>query len=218
MYSLKARTITRPGFRRPAALLLAALTLTALLFLPGSQPAQALDADDDFDLDSDNAVAEGIWGNADTIWVANDGTGVGNKIFAYDRSDGDYDSTLDFETLHGAGNVNLEGIWSDGTTMYVADSDDNKVYAYKMLDQTRDSGKDFNLHANNDRPRGITGYGGTLWVVQSAVGINGNRIFAYKLNPGQSDHGDREPGKELNKLDAADNRGPQGIWTDGATM
>ena len=220
MHSLIARTFNL-GYRRPAALLLVALALTALLFLlflPGSQPAQALDADADFALDSDNPVAEGIWGNADTIWVANDGTGAENKVFAYNRSDGDYDSSQDFETLHGAGNLTPEGIWSDGTTMYVADSDNNKVYAYKMLDQTHDSGKDFNLHGNNDRPRGITGYGGTLWVVQDAVGSNGNRIFAYKLNPGQSDHGAREPGKELNKLDAADNRGPAGIWTDGATM
>ena len=221
MYSLKATTFTRPGHRRPAALLLAALTLTALLFLlflPGGQPALALDADEDFALDSDNTVPTGIWGNATTIWVANDGVGAGNKLFAYNRSDGDYDSSQDFDTLQAAGNLEPPGIWSDGTTMYVTDENDDKVYAYQMSDKSHVSANDFDLHSDNDDPRGITGYGDTLWVVQDPSGSTGNKLFAYKLNPGQSDHGDREPGKDVNILDAAGNLTPRGIWTDGATM
>ena len=69
MYSLIARTPTRPGYRRQAALLL------------GSQPAQAQDVDNEFSLDSANDTPRGIWGNAD------------KTIYAYNRSDGTRDSS-----------------------------------------------------------------------------------------------------------------------------
>ena len=39
-------------------------------------------------------------------------------------------TTQAFETLAAAGNNNPVGIWSDGTTMWVADTADDKIYAY----------------------------------------------------------------------------------------
>ena len=89
-----------------------------------------------FDLHSGNSAARGIWGNEETIWVANDGSGGGNKIFAYKRSDGSRDSGKDFNTLNGVSNTHVRGICSDGTTMFVADSNDDKIYAYKMSDKS----------------------------------------------------------------------------------
>ena len=88
-----------------------------------------------------------MWGNGDTFWVANDtsGSGTADKLYAYNRSDGSRDSANDFDNLNGAGNNQPEGICSDGTTMFVADSDDNKVYAYKMSDTTTDTTKDITL-------------------------------------------------------------------------
>ena len=39
----------------------------------------------------------------------------------------------DFNTLRAAGNRSIDGSWSDGTTMWVADDWDEKIYAYNML-------------------------------------------------------------------------------------
>ncbi len=42
------------------------------------------------------------------------------------------DSVKDFNTLDATGNTSPEGIWSDGITIWVANSDDDKLYAYDM--------------------------------------------------------------------------------------
>ena len=196
MYSLIARTLTRPGYRRQAALLL------------GSQPAQAQDVDNEFSLDSANDTPRGIWGNADTIWVVDSD----KTIYAYNRSDGTRDASKDFGTLGAVGNDDPRGIWSDGTTMYVADWVLNKVFACKMSDTTHDSAKDITLDSSNDRPRGITGYGNTLWVIHDGVGGSNDKLYAYKLNPGQTDHGDRESSEEFNGIETPGNTAPEGIW------
>ena len=39
----------------------------------------------------------------------------------------------DFDNLTAAGNDGLNGIWSDGTTMWVADFMDDKLYAYTLI-------------------------------------------------------------------------------------
>ena len=36
-----------------------------------------------FDLDSNNSTPRGVWGNDDTFWVANDGSGATDKLYAY---------------------------------------------------------------------------------------------------------------------------------------
>ena len=48
------------------------------------------------------------------------------------------------------------GIWSDGTTMWASDFADGKLYAYRMSDRSRDSGKDFDTLSavGNDLSRG----------------------------------------------------------------
>ena len=48
------------------------------------------------------------------------------------------DSGSDFTLA--AANGYPTGIWSDGTTMWVADFEDHKLYAYRMSDRSRDSG------------------------------------------------------------------------------
>ena len=47
------------------------------------------------------------------------------------------DRFKDFDTLISAGNGDPEGIWSDGTTMWVADGVDEKIYAYSMSTKER---------------------------------------------------------------------------------
>ena len=101
------------------------------------------------------------------------------------------------------------GIWSDGTTMWVADFEDHKLYAYRMSDRSRDSGKDFTLDADNGSPVGIWSDGTTMWASDFADG----KLYAYRMS-----NRSRDSGKDFNTLFAAGNRFPEGIWSDGATM
>ena len=59
------------------------------------------------------------------------------------------DATKDFDTLAGAGNYSPSGIWSDGTTMWVADWSDDKLYAYNLATTERDAAKDFDTLADS---------------------------------------------------------------------
>ena len=117
------------------------------------------------------------------------------------------DSGSDF-TLDAA-NDYPTGIWSDGTTMWVADFEDHKLYAYRMSDRSRDSGKDFTLDADNGSPVGIWSDGTTMW----ASDFTDAKLYAYRM----SDRS-RDSGKDFNTLSAAGNKFPEGIWSDGTTM
>ena len=72
----------------------------------------------------------------------------------------------DFDNLTAAGNDGPQGIWSDGTTMWVADFADEKLYAYTLTTKARDPGKDFDTlsPAGNDNPVGMWSDGTTMWV------------------------------------------------------
>ena len=171
-----------------------------------------------FALHSDNATPAGIWGNDDTIWVANNGTGASDKLFAYNRSDGSRDSGSDFSTLNGASNNTPAGICSDGTTMFVADGADDKLYAYKMSDKSHDSTKDISLDSANAAPRGVWCYGTTVYVVNDGA-TSANKVFAYTIS-----NGNRDSSKDFEQLyvstqTAAQNaETPWGIWSNGTTM
>ena len=140
--------------RRTPHILLALAAVLAALLLLGQQQAQALDSIDDFSLHSDNSASNGVWSDGTTLWVVNNTVpDSGDKIFAYTLADGSYVSSEDFGTLNAADNNNPIGIWSDGTTMWVADRTDDKLYAYKMSDKSRDPTKDFNLDSANSQSR-----------------------------------------------------------------
>ena len=65
-----------------------------------------------------------------------------------------HNAAKDVETLVAAGNNAPSGIWSDGTTMWLADWNDSRLYAYRMSDKRRDPTKDFVTLdvAGNDAP------------------------------------------------------------------
>ena len=145
----------------------------------------------DMDLHADNKDPRGIWGNEDTIWVANDTSGGLRKIFAYNRSDGTRDAAKDFNDMAG-GVPHPEGIWSDGTTMYVADSWSNKVFAYRMSDKSRDRARGFNLGGGNDSPSGLWSPDGITFYVadtrDAAIYVYGvpASLLAADLTVGQN--------------------------------
>ncbi|MBC6410623.1 MAG: hypothetical protein GDA42_09235 [Ekhidna sp.] len=54
-----------------------------------------------------------------------------------------------------ADNDTPTGIWSDGTTLWVADYNDYKLFAYRLADRMRQTSKEFDKHADNQDPIGI---------------------------------------------------------------
>ena len=124
-------------------------------------------------------------------------------------------SAQDFDTLRDAGNTVPQGIWSDGTTMWVTDRNpaDAKIYAYNLATKQRDAGKDFdNLRAaGNNQPRAIWSDGTTMWVADRYRGSP--KIYAYSLATKQ-----RDAGKDFDNLRFLGIKYPRGIWSDGTTM
>ena len=117
----------------------------------------------------------------------------------------------DLNGLIAAENNDPQGIWSDNTTMWVADFTDEKLYAYQMSDGSRDSDKDFNTlsAAGNNAPNGIWSDSTTMWVIDS----DDEKIYAYNLSTKA-----RDASKDFDTLEAAGNNNPVGIWSDGTTM
>ena len=161
--------------------------------------------------DAGNSSPEDFWTDGATVWVSE---GIDGKIYAYNLSSKQRESTQDFNTLAAAGNSIPHGIWSDGTTMYVAhntSSSSSKIYAYNLVTKQRDSDKDFNTlaPAGNQRPDGIWSDRTTMWVADWDDG----KLYAYKLATKQ-----RDAAKDFDTLDAAGNDNPDGVWSDLETM
>ncbi|MBC6401042.1 MAG: cadherin repeat domain-containing protein, partial [Ekhidna sp.] len=91
---------------------------------------------------------------------------------------GEHVPDSDIETLEAAGNTSPTGIWSDGTTMWVANSnfEDSKLYAYTLATGARVANKDINGLRNADHyyPGDIWSNGTTYWV------RGGDKIYAYR--------------------------------------
>ena len=164
-----------------------------------------------------NTFASGIWSDGTTMWVRDEYDG---KLFAYTVETKQRDSSKDFNTLIAAIDPDLfdllgfeywgAGIWSDGTTMWVASNDDDKLYAYNLATKQHDPTKDFDtlIAAGNTHPVGIWSDGVTMWVADKT-----RRIYAYTLANKQ-----RDPSKDIDTLVDTRNYVPTCIWSDGTTM
>ena len=113
----------------------------------------------------------------------------------------------DFSTLSAAGNTRLGGIWSDGTTLWVVDYEDDKLYGYNIATKLRDSGKDLSLIDDNGEPEGIWSDERTLWVADDGD----DKLYGYNITTKL-----REPDKDFDL--AVGNDTPRGIWSDGETL
>ena len=130
----------------------------------------------------ENYVPFGVWGNGTTLWVSDLRD---TRVYAYNR-DGTPDASKNI-TLHSSGqnvftssNTDPTGIWSDGEIMWVADSDDNKLYAYRLSDGRRVGSREITLDAGNSSPTGIWSDGETMWV----SGLTSTQLYAYRLSDG----------------------------------
>ena len=170
----------------------------------------ARDTSKEFNLHTDNARGYGIWSDGTTVWVADSDD---SKLYAYTLADGTRqdgtNNTTNKEFDTHADNADPAGIWSDGTTMWVGDASDNKVYAYTLASGARDTGKEFDTHSNNSYLDGIWSNGVTMWVVGKYN--NPQKEYAYNMADGA-----RDTTKEFNLH--TDNDDPVGLWSDGAAM
>ena len=119
---------------------------------------------------------------------------------------GSRDAANDVTTLAAAGNTAPDGLWSDGATLWVVDTDDRMLYAYDLASKARDAGKDVIL-SRNTRPLGLASDGITLWVSDYQAGT----VYAYPV-PGAAS----APGPDVTLHPA--NASPSALWTDGATL
>ena len=123
--------------------------------------------------------------------------------------DFEWNVTRDIAELDG-GNDRATGVWSDGTTLWVADNADgagDAVYAYNRASGERLTGREFTLAEANRAPRGFWSDGETVWVSDSGR----ERLFAYRLADGE-----RLEEREFEL--PRENRDARGIWSDEETM
>ena len=151
--------------------------------------------------------------NAVTITVtAEDGSTV--KAYTVNINQGvdtayGWKASDDFDTLVAAFNEFPSGLWSDGTTMWVADFSADRIFAYRMSNRSTQIGGEFDVLAGNTSPLGIWSDGTTMWIADGGA----DKLSAYRMSNKQHDDT-----KDFNTLSAAGNISPAGIWSDGTTM
>ena len=149
--------------------------------------------------------------NEVTITVtAEDTTTTGTYTVSINRGVTDafgWKASDDFDGLITAENNRPRGMWSDGTTMWVTDWIDIKIYAYDMSTKAHDASKDFDTldAAGNDNPRGIWSDGTTVWVSD----YSDEKLYAYDMTT---------KARDVSKDFDTANLLPTGIWSDGTTM
>ena len=132
--------------------------------------------------------------------------GTEATIVVFDSGRLQWNRTEDFDTLGAARNTSPQGIWSDGTTMWVADDESNKIYAYSLSTKQRQGSDDFDTlnAAENTSPRGLWSDDETMWVADEADA----KIYSYNLASKA-----REDTKEFDTSSSDGNSSPQGIWS-----
>ena len=165
----------------------------------------------DFDLAQGQSNPRGMWGDGNTLWVAENDQGNNEQaIVTYNLSNGERRSQGEFHLDdHG---IDIQGIWSDGTVMWVADWGDKKLYAYELNKNSynntqRIPDKDISLAGSNDHPRGVWGFGTTVLVVDS----DDTKVYAYSTTDGS-----RLTSQEFNLHRSHDK--PYGIWGEGTRV
>ena len=178
----------------------------------------ANDTAKDITLHADNLDPSGVWSDGTTMWVA-DSDNV-EKLFAYTLATGARDTAKEFNLASSSwgqttnDNANPRGLWSDGTTIWVGDTTDKKVYAYTLAGGARARDKEFALDSAHVAPWSYWSDGTTLWVSDNRIGKD--RLFAYTLATGKRDM-TREFDLETGSTSQT-NIYPYGIWSDGATL
>ena len=155
------------------------------------------------ELDGGNDWPTGLWSDGETLWIAENGQGADDAIYAYDLESGERVEEREFELAEA--NRAPRGIWSDRQVIWVSDSGRNRLFAHDLATGERLPDSDIELDAGNSDARGIWSDHETMWVLDGRA----DRLFAYALASGEL------LGEYA--LDSA-NGDPHGIWSDGVTV
>ena len=180
--------------------------------------AVRLPTQDFITLAAGNDRPNGLWSDGTTMWVSqrrnpNNNSGGPPKIFAYDMATKAHKPTEDFDTLDAVGNDTPVGIWSDGTTMFVLDEPDRKIYAYDMATKQRDRDKE--VWGRLPRfSQDLWSDGDNMWVAK-CCGPSSHGVLAYLFDADL-----RVEDKDIRSTVLHDNLNnqPFGIWADETTM
>ena len=126
-----------------------------------------------------------------------------SHVYAYNR-DGTRDTSKEI-ALH-SDNRQPTGLWSDDDLLWVADSSDARLYAYRLSDGMRVDSREFALDSDNNKPSGLWSDGETMWVADT----NDGNVYAYRLSDWT-----RESSRDFDAGSTAPN--PLGLWSDGVT-
>ena len=139
--------------------------------------------------------------------------GFVHSIRAFNSSDLTDDSTktIPSSILTAAGNGSITGITTDGTTVWVSDGSDVKLYAYNLSTKTHDSSKDFNntISGFNTEVAGIHTDGTTMWIIDDTGPTE--YIRAYNLATKT-----RDSAKDI-AISSNETR-PRSLYSDGEFM
>ena len=155
------------------------------------------------ELDGGNDWPTGLWSDGETLWIAENGQGADDEVYAYDRASGERLSEREFTLAET--NRAPRGFWSDGETVWVSDSGRERLFAYRLADGERLEEREFALAAGNSDARGIWSDHETMWVLDGRA----DALFAYALASGEL--------LAEYALDSA-NSDPHGLWSDGVTV
>ena len=152
-----------------------------------------------------NKNPKDMWSDGTTIWVGN--RTPASKIFAYTLATKARDPDKDFTLTPISGGIFfVDGIWSDGTTMFAIDgrTPNGTLRAYNLITKAREQAKEFGL--GNAVFYGLWSDGITLW-----AGVLQKRILAFNLSA-------RIPDTDKNFNALAGIGQSYGLWSNGLTM
>ena len=89
----------------------------------------------------------------------------------------------DFDNLAAAGNASPAGLASDGSTMWVADEVELKLFAYDIETKAREPDLDITLDAEQGSLGGMWTDGTNIWVFD----VVDRKLYAYDADGGQRD-------------------------------
>ena len=147
-----------------------------------------------------------ITSDGTTMWASD--AVYATKLHAYSISNGQGDSSKDI-TLDSNTSQNTQGLWTDGTTMYVGDQTDDKIYAYIIATGLRDTSKEITLDTEHAHVSGLWSDGTTMW----ASDYEDGKVYAYKMSDGS-----RDSAKDYSSLVGGAQASPHNLWSDGTTM
>ena len=154
-------------------------------------------------LDGGHDKPSGMWSDGRVLWIAENGSGADDAVYAYDLKSGERLEQRELE-LHET-NRAPRGFWSDGETVWVSDSGQDRLFAYDLESGERLEGREFELAERNRDARAIWSGGAVMWV------LDGRRdaLFGYDLASGEL----------LAEYElAAANSDPRGLWSDGVSV